>query len=168
MRHCWLLWRWNVANASAVASIIGTSEIVNLTATNGGPGGDFILTENGGGIAVTGGDNGSSLDFIFFSTFSDTGVPGCPEGCIMSFDVTSGRRSTSGYSSKRGVERGRRAPWTAPTDLSPAASSSITIWCRERCMGTSQIYFLTLDNAAGALQHFRSQEFAPCKPRKQA
>ena len=138
-----------VPNSSAVASIIGTSEIVNLTATNGGPGGNFTLTANGGGVVVTGGDNGSSLDFIFFSTLSLTGVPGCPEGCIMSFDVTSGAPLTAD---------------TAPNAVLAVEASNVDSadgfvtggiivdndQVSGTLTGTSQVYFLTLDNAAGA------------------
>jgi hypothetical protein len=138
-----------VANAIATASIIGTSEIVDLTATNGGPAGDFTLTANGGGIVVTGGENGSSLDFIFFSTLSLTGVGGCPTGCVLSFDVTSGATIDAGTTPNAVL-----AVQASNTDSADGFVTGGIIVDNDLVSGalpgTSQIYFLTLDNAAGA------------------
>jgi hypothetical protein len=138
-----------VANASVIASIIGTSEIVDLTATTGGPAGDFALSEVGGGITTTGGDNGTSIDFIFFSTYADTGVPGCPTGCVLSFDVTSGATITAGTTP--------RAVLDVQASNLDSANGFVTggfIVDNDQMTGalpgTSQVYFLTLDNAAGA------------------
>ena len=143
-----------VANASAIASIIGSSVIVNLTATNGGPGGDFALSEVGSGVNVAGGDNGSSPDFIFFSTLSETGVAGCPTGCVLSFDVTSGDAIDPSV-----VPNAVLAVDASNVDSADGFVTGGIIVDNDQLSGTltgtSQIYFLTLDNAAGALQHFR-------------
>ncbi len=138
-----------VANVSATASIVGSSVIVNLTATNGGPGGDFALSEIGSGVNVAGGLNGSSPDFIFFSTLSVTRIAGCPTGCVLSFDVTSGAT----------IDAGTTPNAMLPVDAinTDSADGFVTggiIVDNDQVSGTltgtSQIYFLTLYNAAGA------------------
>ncbi len=141
------------ANASATASIIGTSEIVNLTATSGGPAGDFVLTAIGGGITVTGGDNGSTIDFIFFSTYSFTGVAGCPTGCVLSYDVTSGATITAGTHPNAVLD--------VDADDGDSANGFVTggfIVDNDQMTGalpgTSQVYFLTLDNVGRNVRHF--------------
>src|SRR5271155_3457441 len=137
-----------VANASAAASIIGTSEIVNLTATSGGAAGNFAISEMGGGITVTGGDNGSSIDFIFFSTYSATGVPGCPTGCVLSFDVTSGATITAGTTPHAVLD-----VFASSLDSANGFVTGGFIVDNDQMtgalLGTSQVYFLTLDNVAG-------------------
>ena len=135
-----------VANPSVTATLAGFD--VDLTATTGGAAGDFTISENGGGIEFGGGDNGASVDFIFFSTYSDTGVAGCPTGCILGFDVTSGTL----------------IPTTAPdatlgvtADAADSANGFVTggiiidneLVSSSSLAGTSQIYFLSLDNEAG-------------------
>jgi hypothetical protein len=136
-----------VANASATATVAGIT--VDLTATSGGAAGDFTITESGGGINVSGGDNGTSLDFIFFSTYAFTGVPGCPTGCVLSFDVSSGATITA-FTAPRAV-------LDVDADAGDSANGFVTggfIVDNDQMTGalpgTSQVYFLTLDSAGDA------------------
>jgi hypothetical protein len=135
-----------VANASATASITGTSTIVNLTAKIGGAAGDFFLDETGGGINFSGGNNGGSADFIFFSTYTGNGSGPCPSGCVLSFDVTSGAAINTGTAPN--------AVLGVTASITDSADGFVTggIIVDNDVMlglpaGTSQIYFLTLDNA---------------------
>ncbi len=137
-----------VPNASATASITGFAVTVNLTATSGGPTGDFTISEIGGGIEVGGGENGSSPDFIFFSTYSGNGSSPCPSGCVFSFNVTSGATINAGTapSATLGV--------TASTlDSANGFVTGGIIVDNDQMSGTlggtSQIYFLSLDNDVG-------------------
>ena len=136
-----------VANPSATATLSGFNVI--LTATTGGAAGDFTVSESGGGIDATGGGGGGSADFIFFSTFSDTGVAGCPTGCVLSFNVTSGAALTAFTTPS--------ATLGVTADAADSANGFVTggiiidneLMSSSSLVGTSQIYFLSLDNEAG-------------------
>ena len=136
-----------VANTVVTATINGATDIVNLTATQGGASGDFTVTESGSGINDSSGNNGASADFIFFSSYTGNNSGTCPSGCVFSFNVSSG---------------GALAPGTTPAamlgvtaNLASAdgfVTGGIIIDNEELSSsptGTSQIYFLSLDNEAG-------------------
>ena len=137
-----------VANASASASNAGFSVIDDLTATSGGTAGDFALSEIGSGISVNGGNNGGSVDFIFFSSYVGSGVV-CPTGCILAFDVTSGATINGGTAATA-----RLAVTAAAGDNADGFPTGGIVVDNDQLSGslagTSQIYFLTLDNANGA------------------
>ncbi len=136
-----------LANASATATISVPSTVFSLTSTSGGAAGNFALSELGSGINVSGGDNGGSVDFIFLSTYVASGVV-CPSGCVLSFDVTSGATLTAGT-----APSARLAVTASNADSADGFVTGGIIVDNDQMssglVGTSQIYFLTLDNASG-------------------
>ena len=133
-----------VANPAVSATLAGAN--VNLAATTGGAAGDFTITETGGGIEFGGGDNGASLDFIFFSSYAGNGSLPCVTGCVYSFDVTSGVALTAGTVPD--------ATLGVTADTADSANGFVTggiiidneLMSSSSLVGTSQIYFLSLDN----------------------
>jgi hypothetical protein len=140
-----------VANASASAAIDGTNDNqVDLTATTPGAAGNFTITDSGlvtTGITVAGGNNGttSNVDAIFLSTYSSANN-GCNTGCVYSYDVTAGTTMTGATTPLATL------PVTANINNGDGyATAGIIIdnAFTSATLGTSQIYFLSLDNAAG-------------------
>ena len=134
-----------VANAIAKASNTGSSNIDTITATTNGAAGDFTISESGGGIAASGGANGGSADYIFLSTWA-AGNNGCTSGCVYSYDVSSGATITSALAPAATLavfaSAGARDGYSTGGIIVDNAVTST--------LGVSQIYFLTLNNAAFA------------------
>ena len=145
-----------VANGSVTDAYTIGNNFINLTSRTAGSAGDFVLTEGGAGITVSGGDNGASgQDFIFVSVLTGTGRPtGCPtgtngNGCLMNFDVTDGDTLTTGTApvATMTVTSDR----TDSVDGFPTSQIIIDNVVQPGVLaGASQIYFLRLDNAGGA------------------
>jgi len=137
------------ANASATAAIDGTNlNQVDLTATVGGTGGNFTVSNSGGtttGITVSAVTSGGSRDVIFLSTYSSANN-GCNTGCVYSYDVTAGTTMT-----------GATTPFaTLPVTANIAnadgyATGGIVVDndVASATLGVAQVYFLSLDNASG-------------------